>query len=225
MQDIIEETVPSMLINGKRMKISEQTRCHLDPDLDTYAYPRQEGWRGCFGQLSAAQTVLEKAGVGKGDLFLFFGWFKRTEYRNGVLHYCRGEGVHMLFGWLQIETMLYTCRDQIPDWLCYHAHTGDKYLDNPKNCIYIGRESSSWNPNVRGYGIFPEFRPELVLTKPEASRSKWLLPDSFRDLTITYHKASSWKPDYFQSAFRGQEFVFEERKDVEQWAQKLICNT
>jgi len=36
------------------------------------------GWRACFGQTDAAQTHLEGCGVGRGDLFLFFGWFRES---------------------------------------------------------------------------------------------------------------------------------------------------
>lgn len=69
---------------------------------------------------------------------------------------------------------------------------------------------------------FPEFRQELVLTKKGMPRSRWALPDEFRGLGITYHNDNSWKGGYFQSACRGQEFVFEESEVVEDFARKII---
>src|SRR5262249_20168082 len=64
-------------------------RAHLDPDLDPAARPRPRGWRPVFGQEGAAQTVLARAGVGPGDVFVYFGWFRRGR-----------EDLHVLFGWL-----------------------------------------------------------------------------------------------------------------------------
>jgi hypothetical protein len=51
---------------------------HFDPDLEASALPRGQGWRPCFGQTGAARSHLMGAGVGPGDLFLFFGWFRRV---------------------------------------------------------------------------------------------------------------------------------------------------
>ncbi|MCV6603932.1 MAG: hypothetical protein OIF34_01405, partial [Porticoccaceae bacterium] len=51
-------------------------RCHLDPDLDASLIARPEGWLPAFGQFGCAQRHLEQEQVGRGDLFLFFGWFR-----------------------------------------------------------------------------------------------------------------------------------------------------
>lgn len=216
----MKQVSPLMRMCGNKFPVSRTVKCHLDPDLSEEMYPRQKEWRGCFGQVGAAQTVLEKANVGEGDLFLFFGWFNRTEEKDGKLRFCKGQGFHMIFGWLQIEQMIYTRQEAIPDWLQYHSHTGSASISN--NCIYIGRKCLSWNEKVCGYGIFPEFREELVLTKKGMPRSRWALPDEFRGLGITYHNDASWKDGYFQSACRGQEFVFEESAVVEDFARKVI---
>ena len=117
-----------------------------------------------------------------------------------------------------MDKKIYPSRDNIPDWLKRHPHASDKGEDN---CIYIARKTSTWDENIPGYGLF-NYSPELVLTKEGMSRSRWDLPDCFRDLEITYHKRSSWKDGYFQSAARGQEFVVEESNSVTEWAQKLV---
>lgn len=56
------------------------------------------------------------------------------------------------------------------------------------------------------------------------SRSKWHLPDIFKNVNITYHNKNSWKLNYFQSAMRGQEFIIEENISIEKWAKQLIEN-
>jgi len=65
------------------------------------------------------------------------------------------------------------------------------------------------------------------LTKKGYSRSKWDLPDFFKNVSISYHSKNSWEKDYFQSAHIGQEFVVEDSKSeyntkVENWAKRII---
>ncbi|MCX4316102.1 MAG: hypothetical protein OSJ52_05615, partial [Lachnospiraceae bacterium] len=74
--DIVGQVSPYIKMYGKKSLMNSDTKCHLDPDLKEDYYPRMAGWQGCFGQADAAQTVLEHAKVGVGDLFLFFGWFQ-----------------------------------------------------------------------------------------------------------------------------------------------------
>ena len=158
-------------------------------------------------------------------IFLFFGWFNRTFYdENGRLKFCKGQGIHMIFGWLQIEEVIYTHERPVPEWLEYHPHALQRRLNRLSNCIYTGRERLSWNSGMKGYGIFSKASDTLILTKRGYSRSKWNLPEDFKDISITYHKNTSWKEDYFQSAYRGQEFVFEEHKAVELWAREIVEN-
>ena len=53
--------------------ISDKDFCHNDPLL----YEQ----KGIFGQAGGAQGELDKCGIEKGDLFLFFGWFKEYTIR------------------------------------------------------------------------------------------------------------------------------------------------
>src|SRR5262249_51731686 len=78
------------------------TIIHLDPDLNTDALTRKGGWVPTFGQEAGAQTTLANWGVGPGDVFLFFGWFKRVERRRGKWRYVHdSRSIHSFFGWLQ----------------------------------------------------------------------------------------------------------------------------
>lgn len=211
--------------DGKSKRIfADDIKCHLDPDLNESVYPRAKDWRGCFGQIGAAQTVLAHSNVEKGDIFIFFGWFNKTYYENNKLKYYKGEGFHMIYGWMQIEDIIYTSNTEVPDWLSYHSHVNENMKNNPSNCIYIGSHRLSWNKNIKGYGVFEYFDDSLVLTKEGMTRSKWSLPEIFRDVSITYHNQNSWREGYFQSAFRGQEFVCQESKAINQWVKELIEN-
>jgi len=79
----------------------------------------------------------------------------------------------------------------------------------------------SWNRNLPGFGFF-KFDPCLVLTKDGCNKSKWKLPNFFRNTNISYHEKKAWRKGYFQSVARGQEFVVEENKRVTNWAKSLI---
>jgi hypothetical protein len=73
---------------------------HLDPDLRFDSRPRKPGWRPLFGQAEAAQSHLDNYGVTEGDIFLFFGWFRRVEVSNGRFRFKPGApDVHM-FVWM-----------------------------------------------------------------------------------------------------------------------------
>ena len=82
----------------------------------------------------------------------------------------------------------------------------------------------SWDERVSGAGIF-RFNKELVLTKEGLSRSKWDLPEFFKDVKISRHSDKSWKSEgYFKSVDIGQEFIIEDNDDVENWAKSIIKN-
>ncbi|MFT0467737.1 hypothetical protein ACMSEK_27700, partial [Bacteroides thetaiotaomicron] len=67
-----------------------------------------------------------------------------------------------------------------------------------------------------------KYSNKLVLTKNNCSRSRWNLPDFFRDIYITHHNSKSWKEDYFQSAAIGQEFIFETNNLVVNWIKSIL---
>jgi hypothetical protein len=225
--DLMNELMPELLYD-------ENTVCHLDPDIYANTLKRETGWRPCFGQIGAAQTHLSNQKIGKkddpDDLFLFFGWFRRTEWSDGKLRFVipniKSEpDWHVIFGYLQIGKVITDFEDSnsIPDWIRYHPHMKECRTSDSTNAIYVARENLTWSKNLPGAGPL-RFEDKLVLTKRgrEGSRSKWNLPDFFRTLRITYHSEQSWKKDYFQSADIGQEFVIDESPKVEAWAKELI---
>ena len=205
-------------------KIDQHITCHLDPDIRKGALStRPLNWKPIFGQCDAAQTHLKKNSVSAGDLFLFFGWFRQSEEKQGRLQYLAGSpGVHLVYGYLQIGEVA-ACGGPLPAYAKGHAHTRDKYKNTANNCMYISSDQLSLNNHFNGAGCL-RYHPSLVLTKEGFSRSKWQLPGFFRSLKITYHNEKSFKDDHFQSVAQGQEFVVEANREALDWAQQLVEN-
>lgn len=201
--------------------------CHLDPDIYRNIVHRSKDWKPLFGQINAAERHLEKQGVGVGDLFLFFGWFKQTEYVNKEISYTRdAPNLHAFFGYMQVgETVKTNSLTRLDDWMQYHPHVKSKQrMRNRTNTLYIARDRLGFDENLPGAGHF-SFSKRLVLTKNGLSRSKWDLdPSIFQSAKISYHP-EPWKDNYFQSAWRGQEFVIEDNYKIEKWAIDLIETT
>lgn len=203
--------------------ITHAHHCHLDPDLRTEVYHRKEGWMPAFGQTGASLTELHENGVGVGDLFLFFGWFKETEYKNGKLAFkSKSRDLHVIYGYMQIGNIVKSFKD-VPEWMLYHPHTGKKY-DNlwtrGLNAIFTPSSNLSFNKSLPGAGLF-KFDKRYVLTKDGYSRSRWEFPEPMKGTPIT-HNPRGWKDDYFQSATRGQEFIMECSEPVMSWVNHLF---
>ena len=82
-------------------------RAHLDPDLVPEALSREGGWQPIFGQADGDQTVLKRADVGRGDMFLFFGWYREAALVDGVYRFTRGApDIHAIWGWMQVERVI-----------------------------------------------------------------------------------------------------------------------
>jgi hypothetical protein len=107
---------------GKLKELAENTTCHLDPDLSHHSINREDGWKGCFGQINAAQKVLENNNIREGDLFIFFGWFNDVEKTSNGYKFKKGSGRHTIFGYLQIDKIFYTSKDELPNWIKKHPH-------------------------------------------------------------------------------------------------------
>ena len=221
-------------------RVNGQQRCHLDPDLNADALERLPGWRPAFGQSKAAQSHLKNQGVGPGDLFLFFGWFRAVERANvGTWKYVRNApDVHRLFGWLRISEVvpvgedLARARSERP-WLSRHPHL-NRHRDN--NTVYIARETLDVEGVIArsGAGLFSGNGDRLTLTAPDSkSRSRWRLPSWFCPSngrpTLSYHgNKDRWqrcKPwTYVDTVGIGQEFVFDAGRipEAHDWLRELF---
>jgi len=222
--DIMKQLRTWIKTPENKEKLTPNTTCHLDPDLNKDVLPRPTGWKPIFGQINAAQTHLYNKGIGEGDLFLFFGTFRRTGYdeeRNLQFKPDASE-IHLIFGYLQVGKVMRLDQNiQIPKWMRYHPHTDSNRLSEDNNTIYVAKDKLTFDHSKSGGGVF-SFDEELVLTKNGKSKSRWNLDPIFKEVNISYHSEKNWKDDYFQSTHRGQEFVIECNHEVEQYIIDLV---
>lgn len=209
--EIIKELNP-------KSKIKEKYLCHVDPDIRQDARPRANNWKPLFGQVDSAGGHLINKKVKKGDLFLFFGWFRETEQKNGTLIYKKGApDLHIIFGYLLIDS-IYTA-NHFPQSVSYHTHAKTEFREKTNNLLFEAADNLPFAPNYSGGGCF-EYNKKLVLTKEGFSRSRWDLPPFFKELSISYHSQNSFKKDYFDSAKIGQEFVIQESESLLDWVKE-----
>jgi hypothetical protein len=213
-------------LENKKITLDRKTTCHFDPDIRKDASIRASSWKGIFGQMGAAQSHLNNKNVDVGDVFLFFGWFRRTIEIDGKLRFDPADknGRHIIYGYMEIgEINKADDASKIEPWMKYHPHAEKTHLQGTGNTIYLPSRKLSLDDRLGGFGVF-DYSDSLVLTKSGYSRSKWDLPELFKNVNMSYHTEKSWKEDYFKSTDRGQEFVIENNDLVTDWARELIRN-
>ncbi|MEA4905946.1 MAG: hypothetical protein VB090_14030 [Petrimonas sp.] len=155
--------------------MKENYCCHLDPDIRKTVKYRDTEWEPAFGQESAALTHLKNQGVGIGDLFLFFGWFRQTEYVDGQLSYKKdAPDLHVIYGYFQVGKILDN-PDDVPQWLGEHPHVKPERWERP-NIIYLSSPKLGLYPGKLPGTDCLRFSDKLVLTKEGCKRSVWNLP-------------------------------------------------
>jgi hypothetical protein len=207
-----------------RGRIKRTQRAHLDPDLRRDAIARAPGWRPIFGQAGAAQSHLARHDVGVGDLFLFFGCFRRAEQIGGKFRFVRdAPRLQVMFGWMQVGRMV-PARDgvaaEIP-WARGHPHLEAPQRFRNSVLYFASDRLTSLGFDADGGGVFDRIRPELILTENFSNSSVWMLPRWFHPngrSALSYHSEPTRWTDHgnsvrLQSVGRGQEFVL----DVDQY--------
>lgn len=174
-----------------RGRIAGDALCHHDPMF--------HNGECLLGQCGAAQSHLANHGVGRGDLFLFFGLFADST---------TGERHHRIFGYLKVSsatsvaTLLTAERTELV--ALRHPHLLDRRVTN--DVIY------------RGEGAAARFADStLRMTRPGGPLSHWHVPDWLQVRGLTYH-AKQWRwaePGALQLVSRGQEFVCDIGQDKE----------
>lgn len=205
-------------------RINRQQRAHLDPDLYPTICARPSAWRPLFGQDGAAQSHLANQGVGVGDLFLFFGWFRAVALVHGHYRFIKNApDRHLLYGWLQVGAVLTGAQVAAapPLWAATHPHcVGER---GARNTLYVASDRLTMDGHVSalpGAGYFLSDRADRCLTAPGRLRTQWRLPRWFYPQQgkppLSYHAdLTRWSCDeeyaYLRSAMRGQEFVLDTR--------------
>lgn len=203
-------------------------RCHVDPDLrgDIRLAP-VPGWKPAFGQIGAAQGVLANAGVEVGDLFLFFGWFRQVEVREGKLRYVRknpadfyhSADLHIIYGYMEIGAIL-TDPAAIAAFP-WHPHAAEHRLSAPRNALYLPAERLSLLPERPGYGVL-DFREDRVLTMEGRNRGTWRELDFLCPQHVYGHKKNAAKGGglYYQGVW--QELVVRESENLLSWVKSIL---
>jgi hypothetical protein len=222
-----EHTLGPLVRDLTHGKFGPDSKAHVDPDLDATAIrPRPAGWRPLFGQSGAAERHLRNQGVVEGDVFLFFGWFRRVgqDATTGAYRYVENApNVHCLFGWLQVAERVAVQGEVVPSWAHDHPHWQDHQATPSAtiNTLYLATDRlhlPGVSSELPGGGVFRRYAEPLRLTEPDASRSVWHLPAWFhpqgRSSALSYHaNPDRWmvngKSVQLRSVGRGQEFVLD----------------
>jgi hypothetical protein len=194
--------------------------CHYDPLLTEKI--------GIFGQADGAQTELKNNNVGRGDLFLFFGWFKQF--------YKKGDDLHHLFGWLQIEDIIYGA-ENIKQFLnevgIKHPHGYEDVSRYSNNTIYIAKKYLTIDEkefSIAGHGLFKKTHKDLTLTKYRSTRSRWQLPKKyFLESNNIFLNRLKWKDEsncLVDCIGQGQEYILDSENNpkIKDWALEIIKN-
>ncbi|WP_108792031.1 hypothetical protein [Erythrobacter sp. Alg231-14] len=188
---------------ASRGKLGGANLCHDDPMF----LPPKDGRGTCvFGQCGAAQTHLERQGVGVGDVFVFFGLF--AEERTGEPH-------HRIFGYLEVEEITHLV-DGVPQMFAD--------LDHPHAIAMHASNDAIW----RGEGQVASRASDMLrLTVPEGPPSLWNRPAWLKHGGLSYHdREDRWLPGRrLKSVARGQEFVADigRRQAPRDWLSDIIA--
>ena len=210
--------------------VNHIARCHLDPDIRISTRKVPDNWVPAFGQRMQAQTHLENQHVNVGDLFIFFGYFCKTDYSNSTVSFEKGAPlIHAIYGYLQIGKIVKGLDVRQYPW---HPHSDDSHIYEKgkmtNNTIYVASDQliiDGKTTDLPGAGVLP-YAEKRVLTIPGASnRTRWKLVEPFGVVPLSYHYSPDRiKNGYFQSCSRGQEFVFDEDDRVTAWAKSIILD-
>ncbi|TRD11824.1 hypothetical protein FGU71_08120 [Erythrobacter insulae] len=185
--------------HASRGKVGADDLCHHDPMFC-------DDGACVFGQHSAAQTHLERQGVGVGDAFVFFGLFADE---------ITGEPHHRIFGYLRVEETI-ALAEGIPADLINLGHPHALALHSSNDVIWRGEGRTANRAS-----------DALRLTVPGGPPSLWQRPDWLKRGGLSYHdRADRWvRGGKLQSVARGQEFVADagRRKGPRQWLEQIIA--
>ena len=202
--------------------------CHIDPDIrdNNRINPIQE-WKPAFGQIGAAQSVLANAGVQKGDLFLFFGWFRQTEEYKGVLRYARKKDrdfyqyadLQAVYGYLEVGNIIWD-KENMKEYF-WHPHSAYSGFGPGNNALYIPAERLSFNPELKGYGTF-DFREDRVLTMKGKSRATWnpypfLMPEH-----VYGNRHNSREEGLYYAGIWQELIIMDESEDLTNWIKQIF---
>lgn len=213
----------------KDLGINMYSEAHLDPDLrKSVLNNRHSQWRAIFGQSNKAQTHLLKNNLKPGDLFLFFGWFKKAELSKGKFKYQeKSIDVHAIFGYLEIGDIIkVNSGKEILKFAQYHPHVICREEMDENNTLYLATQKSSIDSSKPGAACF-KYNQTLVLTKDGENKSVWELPICFKGKKFNAKMEENVdnKKNTITIKPKGrtmQEVFISDDKQIIEWATNLI---
>lgn len=214
-------------------RVTAQSWCHLDPDINPNSLPRRTGWRGALGQVSTAQAHLANQNIQVGDLFIFWGLFRPVKFVDRWQFI--GKPEHRIWGWLQVAEIIELGPDgshaiKNRPWLSDHPHTRPGW--SAPNVLYLASEQldlESRSLSLPGSGVL---EAGYLLSAVGETTSTWRAPDWLNPQRggsgMTYHPPDRWNRNgTVRSAARGQEFVAEPSKNgnAVEWLAALFHET
>lgn len=206
--------------------------CHLDPDLDGSRRKNAiKGWKPAFGQINQSSSYLINKGIGKGDLFLFFGNFKHIKEVDGTYKYVHrmktttdeyyGRQIQAVWGYLQIEDIISDPEEQ--KQFFWHPHACEKRIyDEKNNLIFTAAEHLSFAPDMPGCGLL-NYDKKRVLSMPGKPKATWKNHEAYNLNNIESNRKNSAKNGigiYYAGIW--QELVLKENAITEEWAKSML---
>lgn len=206
----------------KQLKVNQSVfkkECHLNPDLTKDIHDKVPmDWTPIFAQADKAEEYLEKEEVEEGDVFLFFGWFRRTEdNKDGALRYKRGAADQQcVYGYLQIGEIVKGKDVENYPWHLHSAYFEEDPDTN--NTMYIASPKlviNGVNTGLPGAGTL-KYAEDLLVNLPAQNRASWNMETFFKGVEdgIEAGKVIDGR--------LGQEFVIPESRKAADWLMMVI---
>lgn len=210
----------------------QSTLVHARCDSGCYILPSSHTppleWLPAYVHTGPLESHLSNQHICVGDIFLFYGWFRQTEYdeQHKLRFVPDAKEQNIIFSYFQIGAIIKDIaffRQQIKRPLLTFLDNRDVY----PNTIYLPTKKLSYNNQQPGCATL-SYSPKLVLTKPGYHYNQWQLPDFLcaPDVTITYHNNRNngflTGKDYFKASPISEEFVIHGTYDLKNWVHSLI---
>ena len=213
---------------------------HVDPEVQNIKIDNQKSFiergYGTLGQCSAAASHLANNGIYAGEIsekdpaiFLFFGWFCKTEIENNTIKYIGNplvDGFHAIWGYLiaveAIEILDISKHPELKEHLHYRNKNHKEYKKGDKNIIFIGKFGTfNYSDNLR----LTYFDDDKKNHKKR--RTKWAIPSFINEMTYNNNRIRKGKTKenklIIDAASRGQEFVITkaDEEKMKKWLEKI----
>ncbi len=205
-----------------------KARCHSSCYISPQNHTPPLEWYPAYFHNGLLESHLSKQKVSVGDIFLFYGWFRQTEYDS--THTLRfvpdAPEQNIIFAYFQIGAIIKDISffSKQYNW---QLHTFIDKSNSIPNTIYLPTKKLSYNNHQPGCDVL-SYSSKLILTKPGFNYNQWQLPDFLcaPDVTITYHNNRNngfiSGKDYFIASAISEEFVIHGTYDLQHWVHSMI---